>query len=224
MASSTSPSAWPSTPGTGNDTAHPSRRADRAARCRDERARGYRLLVRVVSAIALFDGGLRKGATLSDCGTYRYQLWREWQPDAPKAVFLMLNPSTADAMVDDPTIRKCVGFAKRWGMGGIIVVNLFAYRATDPTALAHLSTLVAVGPENSEQIRGATHAGKLVCAWGATGGARVQKMVRERLIVVKRILREAGVDTFCLGRSADGSPRHPLMLAYSTPLDLWSAS
>lgn len=76
-----------------------------------------------------------KGAIISECGKYRYQLWRIWDDTKPKVLFIMHNPSTADANEDDPTIRRCIGFAKRWGYGGIYVGNLFAFRATDPKDL-----------------------------------------------------------------------------------------
>lgn len=76
-----------------------------------------------------------RGAVISDDGRYRYRLWRTWAPELPRMAWIMLNPSTADAEVDDPTIRRCVGFAKREGCGGIEVVNLYAYRSTDPSVL-----------------------------------------------------------------------------------------
>ena len=79
----------------------------------------------------------RTGAVFSPCGRYRYKLWRVWDPDLPLGcvMFLMLNPSTATDAEDDPTIRRCIGYARSWGYGGLYVGNLFAYRATDPTAL-----------------------------------------------------------------------------------------
>lgn len=73
---------------------------------------------------------IKKDATISDCGKYRYRLSRIWEPGRPVATFVMLNPSTADATNDDATIRKCMGFARRWNLGGIHVGNLFAYRAS----------------------------------------------------------------------------------------------
>lgn len=172
----------------------------------------------------------RNGAILSECGTYRYQLWREWgHGSEPKVAFLMLNPSTADGTEDDPTIRKCIGFAKQWSQardgggpfGGIVVVNLFAYRSTDPNALASLSMLTAVGVDNAHHIGrvlSSSGIGKVVCAWGSTGSAAVKRMVKERLVVVRPMLHAYG-HAWCLGRSADGNPRHPLMLAYKTELE-----
>jgi hypothetical protein len=165
---------------------------------------------------------VRGDAVISDCGRYRYLLWRSWGPDdSPRAVFLMLNPSTAGAKMDDPTIRKCIGFARRWGCGGLDVVNLFAWRATDPRELARLSMLVAVGDRNADYIAHAMRPGStVVCAWGSCGNAAVKKMVRERLVVVKKQLRLLAA-TQCLGRAVDGNPRHPLMLGYGTQLEPW---
>src|SRR4051812_17109287 len=109
----------------------------------------------------------QRGALLSDDGLYRYRLWRIWEELAPVMVWVMLNPSTADADVDDPSIRKCVGFAKANGCGGIIVVNLFAWRATDPKELRAVAD--PVGPENDAHIRWAVKAPLLatvVAGWG----------------------------------------------------------
>ena len=75
---------------------------------------------------------MKKGATISECGLYRYSLTRVWDDVLPMCIFVMLNPSTADADIDDPTIRRCINFAKREGCGSLMVVNLFAYRATSP--------------------------------------------------------------------------------------------
>lgn len=79
-----------------------------------------------------------KGAVLSDCGRYRYQLWRIWDESKPKVLFVMHNPSTADAEEDDRTIGRCIGFATDWGYGGIYIGNLFPYRSTDPKPLKSL--------------------------------------------------------------------------------------
>lgn len=102
----------------------------------------------------LFDTGPseneRAGAILSACGTYRYHLWRLWDKALPVMVFVMQNPSTADASHDDPTIRKCIGFAKRHGYGGISVRNIFALRATDERIL--LTHHDPFGPENDAHL------------------------------------------------------------------------
>src|SRR3989449_11540410 len=113
---------------------------------------------------------MRTDACFSRCGTYRYALWRRWAA-GPQVLFVMLNPSTADAQRDDPTIRRCIGFARRWGCGGIEVVNLFALRATDPRRLRY--TRDPVGPENVAHLaRAAGRASLVGAAWGADPAAR----------------------------------------------------
>jgi hypothetical protein len=83
----------------------------------------------------LFPSGLDSGAIISGCGIFRYKLWRTWESDLKLCNFLMLNPSTEDAVDDDPTVVKCIRYARTWGHGGIVVTNLFALRSTDPAAL-----------------------------------------------------------------------------------------
>ena len=170
------------------------------------------------------DRYLEMGADISPDGRYRYLLWREWRGTGrhdtwrwlgandgegkplgePKAcLFVMLNPSTADANVDDPTIRRCVGFAKAWGYDRLEVVNLFAYRATQPRDLLKLSyDDDPVGPRNHDVVEKASwEAGKIVCAWGAHGGHLGQDET------VLGWLRGA---PFALGFTAARKPRHPL--------------
>lgn len=150
-----------------------------------------------------------RGAVLSECTRYRYRLWRIWDDDLAPTAFVMLNPSTADASADDPTIRRCVGFAKRWGAGGIVVVNLFAFRATDPEKLveAHANGVDVVGPEAAHHLDAVfSVADVVVCAWGAhpiAGPARIAH-------VLGRIPRSTEV--VCLGKTQGGAPRHPLYL------------
>jgi hypothetical protein len=159
---------------------------------------------------------ISRSAILSDCGRYRYRLYRSWD-DGPFVVFLMFNPSTADAQQDDPTIRKCMGFAKQWGYPGITVVNLFAMRSSDPREISKVPFNSAVGAENDEAILTACcTASELVCAWGC--GQHMRKRL-DRADSVLRMIRRTFpmLPITCLGRGADGQPRHPLMLAYSTP-------
>lgn len=153
-------------------------------------------------------------AALSDDGVYRYELVRMWDPAKPTLGFCMLNPSTADGLVDDPTIKKCVGFAERNDCGGIRAVNAFAYRATDPKDLlrARDEGVDVVGPNNDEVL--ASFFGDPwdlpVVAWGANLRA-------ERL---EQIAQIPGAEwARCLGVTKSGMPRHPLMLAYDTPLE-----
>jgi hypothetical protein len=145
------------------------------------------------------------GADLSDCGTYRYRLWRYWDPGQGEAVFCMLNPSTADASEDDPTIRRCMGFARAWGYGGIIVVNLFALRSTDPRALKKHPA--PIGERNDVVVFDALRsAGIAVAAWGNHGSL----MARGSRVV--RICAERRIPLHHLGLSKAGHPAHPLYL------------
>jgi hypothetical protein len=141
-------------------------------------------------------------ATISEDGKYRYSLGRQWSSNGVTAVFVMLNPSTADHEVDDPTIRRCIGFAKREGCGSLYVVNLFAFRATNPKELP-LSAAEATGPDNSNAIWTALKRASIaVAAWG-TGAAN-----RQHLDV--RRLADGITPLECLGTTKDGHPRHPL--------------
>ncbi|KVC19730.1 DUF1643 domain-containing protein [Burkholderia pseudomultivorans] len=154
---------------------------------------------------------------ISECGQYRYLLSRPADCTAPMksaALFLMLNPSTADASLDDPTIRRCRGFAKTWDCNGISVANLYALRSTDPVAL--WSHADPVGPDNDTYLRKfAYEYGDVVCAWGANARD-------ERVSAVVAILREAGARLWCLGTTKDGSPRHPLYVRADQPLIEWN--
>lgn len=149
----------------------------------------------------------RATAAFSPCRAYRYALTRVWDPERPLAVFVMLNPSTADAFTVDPTIRRCLGFARSWAAGGLLVLNLFALRSTDPTALyAHPDP---VGPDNDLVIAewfstAAALDGPVICAWGVHGAlaGRAQR--------VGQLLRAQGVRALCLGTTKGGHPRHPL--------------
>lgn len=164
--------------------------------------------------------GVRKDALISPCGLYRYWLLREWDPARPALAFIMLNPSTADAEDDDPTIRRCMGFARRDGYGGIFVANLFAFRATDPMALKGAPD--PVGPDNDAgliqnlltlPIRAA---GAIVAAWGA--GCRIRGE-RDRFVRGQAAMR--GVPLHHLGLTKDGHPKHPLYLKGDQPLEKW---
>lgn len=160
-------------------------------------------------------------ARLSKCGRYRYNLTRSWAT-GPSALFVMLNPSTATVDIDDPTIRKCVGFARRLGYSGIEVVNLFAVRSTDPAGV--LAVADPVGPDNDSAITDALDRCPLViCAWGAHATGMLKRVGPVRIEEVLRLLRRNHVPC-CLGKSADGSPRHPLMLPYSAQLVSFEAA
>lgn len=160
-------------------------------------------------------------ASISACGTYRYDLVREIGGHSPYMVFIMLNPSTADASVDDPTIRRCMGFAKREGCGRLIVLNLFAIRATDPKVM--LAANDPEGPDNWEHFRRRFGSagnvdpitqGKdiVVCAWGAHGKYRDQDKT------VMGWLDSWLIDPLCFGTTKSGQPKHPLYMASSARL------
>lgn len=154
-----------------------------------------------------------QNAVISDCGRYRYLLTRQVGPGSRTATFIMLNPSTADATTDDPTIRRCIGFARRWGCGKLAVLNLFAFRATSPADMKRDND--PVGPENREwfdRSLQAPHAGQVICAWGVHG----EHMGQDRAVL--GWLEEHGVEPFALGITRDGHPKHPLYLPNSAEL------
>jgi hypothetical protein len=152
------------------------------------------------------------GADISDCGRYRYRLWREgWSADDRACLFFMLNPSTADGVEDDPTIRKCVGFCKRWGYGRLFVVNLFAFRSTAPKGLLQVDS--PVGPDNDVWIYAElAAASRIVLAWGSH--PEVRHLMARRVEQIRSFVSQA--KTVTLGSCKDGQPRHPLMLSYAT--------
>ncbi len=141
-------------------------------------------------------------AEFSSDRVYRYRLFRAWSA-GPCATFVMLNPSTADEHVDDRTIGRCISYAKRWGLGGLKAVNLYALRATDPAELWRVED--PVGPENDRYLHEAGGSGgPLIAAWGAHAK---QDRVREVLAI-------PGFDRLtCLGTTNKGAPRHPLYLS-----------
>lgn len=159
---------------------------------------------------------IQRSAVISDDGLYRYRLDRWWGPESEgmgstRLPFVMLNPSTADADVDDPTIRRCMGFARREGFNGITVVNLGAGRATNPDDWAAMED--PEGPENlAYLVDVAETAGQIVAAWGAHPHALNQGAF------VLRILRDEGIPVLCLGTTKAGAPRHPLYIKGDQPL------
>ena len=160
----------------------------------------------------------RGSAVLSRCGLFRYRLERLVSDDGPVAAIIGVNPSTADAFVNDQTIRKDMGFAARLGWSRIIKGNLFAFRATDVRALRDAKD--PIGPENDAHLSQIMRdADVIVAAWGPK--AKLPPALRNRYRRILTIADSIGKPLMCWGCSQDGSPRHPLMLAYSTPLELW---
>lgn len=161
---------------------------------------------------------MRREARISECGAYRYTLSRKWSTDFYPMVFVMMNPSTADAEVDDPTIRRCIGFAQREHLNAIMVVNLFAFRATSPKDM--LAAADPIGPENDDLLasvffNAAMRGAPIVAAWGVHGAHKK----RDRAVL--RIAQSQGAKLQCLGVTKGGHPKHPLYLASDAALAEW---
>lgn len=154
--------------------------------------------------------GLTRMAELSECGRYRWWLRRSWKHggDGRVVCFVMLNPSTADAMIDDPTIRRCMGFARRWGYSAVSVRNLFALRATDPKELLTADDPVG-GRRGNIQLRLAATAHTTVVAWGAKVPFGRDRVALEMF---------GNQPLWCLGTTKLGHPRHPLYVRAEQPL------
>lgn len=161
----------------------------------------------------LFGTGMTRTAEISDCGRYRYSLGRAWSHAIRHMTIVMLNPSTADADVDDPTIRRCIGFAKREGCGGLTVVNLFGLRSSSPKDLKLADD--PVGPNNMAALfQHVADASIVVCGWGAhpiacAPAARFQSFIET----------QSTIRLWCLGTTQDGAPRHPLYVRASKCLE-----
>lgn len=145
------------------------------------------------------------GARFSACRRWRTLLWRRWDVTKPVANFLMLNPSTADERVLDPTCARARDYAERWGYGALLVTNVFAWRATDPDRMKAAQDPVGEG-NDAAILRAAKNAQLVVCAWGNHG------LHLARSSAVQRLLRGAGVALHVLRLNANGEPAHPLYL------------
>lgn len=141
---------------------------------------------------------MRGGATID--GRWRYRLWRRWDTGRPGSTFVLLNPSTANARTDDPTVRRVIGLARGWGFGSLELVNLFALRATSPDDLVGAAD--PVGPSNDQYLARAVRNGTVVLAWGNHG----RYLGRDRQVLGML----EGARLFCLGLTKQGCPRHPL--------------
>jgi hypothetical protein len=161
---------------------------------------------------------IRTSADISACGRYRYRLTRHWDLDVRPLTFVLLNPSTADASVNDATVRRCMGLARREGAGGILVVNLYAFRSTSPRHLPLCPD--ADGPENVHYLEEVAEASRctsspIVCGWGTRGGDRGAS-------IAAWMLRK-GAHLVCLGLTGSGHPRHPLYVRSDQPLVAYAA-
>ena len=161
---------------------------------------------------------LERDAVISRCGTYRYVLTRRVGGGDRTVAFIMLNPSTADATIDDPTIRKCIGFARKWRCGRLVVLNLFAFRTKSPSTMKRARA--PVGPRNKDWFRrilGSRSRSRLagpvvVCAWGVHGSHRDQDRT------VLGWLNDLGIEPLALRLTKHGHPNHPLFARYSARL------
>lgn len=161
------------------------------------------------------------GARFSDDRKYRYHLWRLWGDPARRLVLVGINPSTADETENDQTITKGIGFATRWGFGALDMVNPFAFVSTDQKGLLHAKD--PIGPE-TDRVLGEVFAkaSRIVWAWGRGKTAAVQHLLRSRLAsdAWRALNRSIRCEVGTLGVTADGFPRHPLMLAYATAFEV----
>lgn len=158
-------------------------------------------------------------AVYSDCETYRYMLTRTWDAGSKRALFVMLNPSTATEVQNDPTVERCERRARALGFGAFRVTNIFAFRATDPRDMRAATD--PVGPENDQTIQSSAtgwirDGDAIICAWGAHGDHLSRgAMVADLLFATQRPL-------FHLGLTKAGHPKHPLYIGYDQQPQLWS--
>lgn len=158
----------------------------------------------------------RSTAIYSDCLRYRYALTRVWDAGLPKISFVMLNPSTATEVQNDPTVERCERRARTMGYGAFRVVNIFGFRATDPKNMR--AQMDPIGPENDTAILdAAVWADTILCAWGGHG------VHLGRGAAVTGLLRAQGQPLYHLGVTQSGDPKHPLYIGYSRQPELWPA-
>ena len=156
-------------------------------------------------------------AILSPCGHYRFRLERTIAMEGPVYAFFGINPSTADANLDDPTVRKWIGFCKRWGASRFVVGNVWPLRTSDVRLLATATRWLDIGRENQKHVLAmASEADILVPCWGDR--AKVPRSMHNELDELLSLLRGTGKPLMHFGLTKGGDPKHPLMLGYSTPL------
>jgi hypothetical protein len=160
---------------------------------------------------------VHRSALLSEDGLYRYNLVRRWDSSLDRLAWVMLNPSTADGLKDDATIRRVERFTREWGYGSLVVVNLFAYRATDPKELTRRERWEVIGDDNDKAISREADGRDVVLAWGSALPAGL----KGRAAFVTGDIAEVARAMYCLGLTARGEPRHPLYLPANTELEKW---
>ena len=162
-------------------------------------------------------GVIDRDAVLSPCGTYRLLLTRRFSTGEGICLFVLLNPSTANHEIDDPTCRRATAFAAAWGYRELWIANLYGARATQPSALRAFPD--PVGPDNDRHLRDAAEqAALIVCGWGGHAG------IDERAKVVCALLRASGKPLHHMGLTRAGHPRHPLYLRADTQPEVWSTA
>lgn len=153
-------------------------------------------------------------AIFSDCRTYRYVLTREWAEERRLVAFIGLNPSTADETVDDPTVRRCIDFARNWGYSGLYMLNLFGYRATKPADLR--TAPEPIGKRNDDHlVRYCLSSQIIVACWGAHGNL----LFRSEHVVP--MLLSKGLVLHAFGETKKGEPKHPLYLSRGADVSTW---
>lgn len=157
--------------------------------------------------MSLFDTEPLSDALISDCGQYRYWLTRYWDAEKPTVAWVMLNPSTADHRLDDPTIRRCIAFSKDWGFGGLSVVNLYAYRSPSPKDLWKIPD--PIGPDNDKHLVYQTQSRHVIAAWGKNAKP-------DRAKEVFNLIHPMAVSVQALKLTKDGQPWHPLYVPGNT--------
>jgi len=175
------------------------------------------ITARATIMVPVFSGQHYLSASADIDGEYRYSLERRWEYGGPTALFVGLNPSTATAEIDDPTIRREVGFAKRWGCGRMLKANIFALRSTDPEAL--YSSRVPIGQRNDDAILSlASEADIVIVCWGNHGA------LNGRGDRVLDLLEGRGYAPMCLGRTKQNQPKHPLYIPNDSAVVPWRRS
>lgn len=160
---------------------------------------------------------LKSSATFSPCERYRYDLRRVWDTSKPTLAVIGLNPSTADEINNDPTVTRCIVRANMLGYGSLIMLNIFAFRATDPEVM--LAVDDPIGPDNDDAIRHHCylHADTILAAWGCHGLHRSRHVEVTKMITMPPVSRMLN----CLGVNKNGQPKHPLYVSYETPLQVF---
>jgi len=161
-------------------------------------------------------GQTRSEAVYSDCMRYRYLLTRVWDDQAGRVLYVMLNPSTADELRNDPTIERCERRSRALGFGAMRIANLFAFRATRPDDLKRAKA--PIGPDNDALLAEACiWADTVICAWGVHGDHL------QRGAAVADLIATSGIRMVHLGLTKQGLPRHPLYVSYAKPLEQWNS-